>query len=78
MTGDVQSLEAWRARHCGADAEAISRRVGVANVYVTHAEETLALLANAGNDATRETLQRITESWLELAAAELSALPRQA
>jgi hypothetical protein len=78
MTGDVQSLDAWRARHSGADAETVSRRVGVANVYCTHAEEALALLAGAADSATRDALRRITESWLELATAELSALPAHA
>lgn len=79
MAGDVQSLDAARrARLAGADAEGMSRRTATANVYVTRAEEALVLLSDARNDATRAALRRITESWLELATAELGALPASA
>jgi hypothetical protein len=79
MAGDVQSLdEARRARHAGADAEGMSRRAAVANIYVTRAEEALVLLSDAGDDTTRAAFRRITESWLELATAELSSLPSHA
>lgn len=76
MAGDVQSLDTFRrARSAGAEAEGMARRTAVANVYVTRAEEALALLSGADEEPTRTALRRITESWLELAMAELASLP---
>lgn len=75
MAGDVQSLdEARRARHAGADAEVVSRRAAAANIYVTRAEEALVLLSAASDEMSRMAFRRITESWLELATAELTTL----
>lgn len=91
MAGDVQSLdEARRARLAGADAEGhrsgfgdadqegLFRRAAAATVYVTRAEEALVMLSDAGDDLTRDAFRRITESWLELATAELSTLQHPA
>jgi hypothetical protein len=77
MTGDVQSLDDWRARH-GADAEAMSRRAAAATVYVSRAEEALALLPDARDEDARVALRTITETWLHMATAELSARATQA
>lgn len=79
MAGDVQSLdEARRARQAGADAEGMARRTAAADVYVTRAEEALALMPAAPTETARVALRRITESWLELATAELAGLPASA
>jgi hypothetical protein len=79
MAGDVQSLDAARrARQAGADAEGMARRTAVADIYVTRAEEALALLPTAANEAARVALRRIVEGWLVLATDELATLPASA
>lgn len=79
MAGDVQSLdEARRARDAGVDEVAVARRAAAANIYVTRAEEALVLLSASGDEMSRMAFRRITESWLELATAELSTLPHHA
>ncbi len=77
MTGDVQSLDDWRARH-GADAEAMAQRAAVATVYVSRAEEALVLLADARDETARAAFRTITETWLHLATAELTVQPGHA
>lgn len=79
MTGNIQSLDAARrARLAGADAEGMARRAATANIYVTRAEETLALLSEAGDEPTRAALRNITETWLQLATGQLATLPTSA
>ena len=77
MTGDVQSLDDWRARH-GADAEAMARRAATASAYVTRAEDALVLLADARDETARAAFRTITETWLHLATAELMVQPGRA
>ncbi len=68
MAGDIESLEAARRARDVADA---TRRNAIASLYVTRAEEALALLPTVTSASAKAALCAISENWLGLAEAEL-------
>lgn len=86
MAGNVRSLDEARRARDGAKArslqlsaadlvdDGVSGRAAAA-IYVSRAEEALALLSAASDEPSRAALRRIIEAWLLLATDELSTLP---
>lgn len=66
MAGDVTSLDAARRAALAGD------RAAAAADYVRRAEEAMALLSKVDTPEARAAVCKITETWLNLAEAELT------